>query len=186
MTVFSRIPGGLPVPIVIVQHTSSGSTGALVSRLDVGCPLKVREGVDGAVLQAGDVWIAPSDRHMVIKRHKTEVVLEINQAPSENSCRPSINPLFRSVARVYGSRSLGIILTGMGCDGEDGSRLIRQAGGKVIVQDEASSVIWGMPRAVVQAGLASAILPLSQIADEITRRSQPVTRRRVAATDPVQ
>ncbi len=170
--VLEAIPADFPVPIVIVQHMPAVFTQLLAARLDTTCSLRVREGVDGAVLQRGDVWIAPGDFHMTVKKRRTDCILEIAHGPLVNSCRPSVDPLFQSIATVYGGYCLGVILTGMGRDGEDGSRAICDAGGQVIAQDEASSVVWGMPRAVTRAGLASAVLPLPQIAREIVDRTR--------------
>jgi two-component system chemotaxis response regulator CheB len=162
--VLARLPGDFPVPIVIVQHMPAIFTRLLAERLDTVCPLHVREAIDGAVLQSGDVWVAPGNYHMSIVQQQAQRVLKITQEAHENSCRPSVDPLFRSVATVYASHAMGVVLTGMGRDGEAGSRAIHQAGGRVIVQDETSSVVWGMPRAVAQAGLADAVLDLPQIA----------------------
>ncbi|MEI8382628.1 MAG: chemotaxis response regulator protein-glutamate methylesterase [Planctomycetota bacterium] len=170
--IFGAIPGDFPVPILIVQHMPPVFTGLLAARLDSISRLKVREAVNNTVIQPGEVWIAPGDFHMRVKRQRTDLVLELNQGPPENSCRPAVDPLFRSVAEVFGARCLGVILTGVGRDGEEGSRAIHKAGGQIIAQDEASCVVWGMPRAVTQAGLAHAVIPLSQMAAEINDRTR--------------
>ncbi len=164
------IPKDFPVPIVIVQHMPPVFTRCLAERLSTKCQIPVEEGVAGSVLQAGKIWIAPGDYHMVVKKKGTSVELAMNQDAPENSCRPAVDVLFRSVAQVYGKHTLAVILTGMGQDGLRGCEGIREIGGQVIVQDEATSVVWGMPGAVAQANLAEKILPLSEIAGEIQKR----------------
>jgi two-component system chemotaxis response regulator CheB len=129
----------------------------------------------------GRIWIAPGDLHMVVRRLGQRVEIHTHQAAREHSCRPSADLLFRSVAEVYGPRTLGVVMTGMGQDGLQGSRLIRKAGGHVIVQDKASSVVWGMPGYVARAGLAEQVVPLQGLADAIVsrlRRRTPSDLRR--------
>jgi two-component system, chemotaxis family, protein-glutamate methylesterase/glutaminase len=164
-----RLPADFPVPIVIVQHMPPLFTRMLAERLNTLARLEVREGKDGQRLQRGQVWIAPGDHHMTVARVGTEFVLGINHFPQENSCRPSVDVLFRSVAQAYGANVLAVVLTGMGVDGTRGAALIRDAGGEVIAQDEASSVVWGMPGSVVAAHLADRIYPLAGIASEVVR-----------------
>jgi two-component system chemotaxis response regulator CheB len=164
------IPGNFPVPIVIVQHMPPLFTRLLAARLNARCALTVQEGVAGENLQAGQAWIAPGDYHMVVQRQGTSVKLATSQNPPENSCRPAVDPLFRSVARTYGANVLAVVLTGMGSDGVVGAQHIREKGGQVLVQDEASSVVWGMPGQVAAAGLADATYPLNQMASEVVRR----------------
>lgn len=163
-----QLPGDFPVPIVIVQHMPPVFTKLLAQRLDAKSPLRVFEGHDGARILPGTAWIAPGDRHMLVTRSGTDVVLRTNQEPPENSCRPAVDPLFRSVAEVYGRRSLGMILTGMGQDGLRGCEHLKEVGGQVLAQDEASCVVWGMPGAV--AHLADRVLPLAELPLEILRR----------------
>ena len=165
-----QFPRDLPVPIVIVQHMPPLFTRLLAERLNAIGPLKVQEGKEGQKLQRGEVWIAPGDHHMTVVRKETEVVLGLNHDAQENSCRPAVDVLFRSVAGAYGANVLAVVLTGMGADGTRGSADIRQAGGQVIVQDEASSVVWGMPGSVVAANLADRMYPLDSIAMEVVRR----------------
>jgi two-component system chemotaxis response regulator CheB len=164
------LPGDLRTPIVIVQHMPPMFTRLLAERLNAQSPLQVREAAAGMVIAPGTVTIAPGDYHMVLERHGTEVRAALNQQPPENSCRPAVDPLFRSVVALYGARTLGIILTGMGQDGLRGCEGIRDAGGQVLAQDEASSVVWGMPGFVTRAGLPDRVLPLADMAAEITRR----------------
>ena len=176
------IPGfaaDFPVPIVIVQHMPALFTRLLAERLNTLSPLEVQEGKAGQKLQRGQVWVAPGDHHMTVARKGTDFVLGINHDPAENSCRPAVDVLFRSVAQTYGANVLAVVLTGMGTDGTRGSAVIREAGGAVIVQDEASSVVWGMPGSVVAANLADRIYPLAGIGPEVVRR---VFMRRALAT----
>ena len=165
-----RIPADFPVPILIVQHMPPTFTRFLAERLSAFSSIPVREGIAGEVLRAGEAWIAPGDFHMTVERMGARVRLSTNTDPPENSCRPSVDVLFRSVAEVYASRALAVVMTGMGQDGFRGSEVIRDAGGRIFAQDEASSVVWGMPGFVVQAGLAERVLPLEQIGSEIVRK----------------
>jgi two-component system chemotaxis response regulator CheB len=165
-----QLPADFPVPIVIVQHMPPLFTRLFADRLNTLTRLEVQEGKEGQKLQRGQVWIAPGDHHMTVVRKGTEIVLGINRGPQENSCRPAVDVLFRSVAQTYGANVLAVVLTGMGVDGTRGSTVIREAGGEVIVQDEASSVVWGMPGSVVAANLADRIYPLGGIVPEVVRR----------------
>ena len=135
------------------------------------CRLQVAEAAGGEVLKPGTVLIAPGDFHLELARRGTAVVTTINQAPPENSCRPAVDVLFRSAADIYGPSCLGLVLTGMGHDGLRGAEHIVRAGGTVLAQDEATSVVWGMPRAVAEAGLAAETLSLDSIAAELERRA---------------
>jgi two-component system chemotaxis response regulator CheB len=170
------LPADLAAPIVIVQHIPPMFSKALADRLNAKSPLNIAEGVAGAVFKAGDVWIAPGDFHMTVRRDTASARLDTNQGPPENSCRPAADVLFRSVASNYGSSVLSVVLTGMGSDGLKGVDAIVKAGGRCIVQDEASSVVWGMPGAVANAGLADAKLPLDKIAGEIVARVGTTSR----------
>lgn len=165
-----ELPGDLPVPVVVVQHMPPVFTRLLADRLATQSAMPVSEGVAGEEVQAGHVYVAPGDYHMTVKRHGAAVRLATNQEPSENSCRPAADVLFRSVVEVFGPGTLGVILTGMGQDGLRGCERIREAGGHILAQDEPSSVVWGMPGFVVRAGLADQVLPLKDIAGEIIRR----------------
>jgi two-component system chemotaxis response regulator CheB len=165
------LPGDLPVPVVIVQHMPPMFTRLLAERLHAQSKLKVVEGQAGMALQAGTVYIAPGDFHMEVQASGASVLVRLVQTPPENSCRPAVDVLFRSVARAYGPRVLAIILTGMGQDGLRGCETIHEAGGRVVVQDEATSIVWGMPGFVARAGLAEKVLPLDTIAAEIVRRA---------------
>lgn len=164
------IPASLPVPVVIVQHMPPVFTRLLAERLNASSPLTVREGTAGYELKPAEAWIAPGNYHMVLEKTALGSRIALQQEAQENSCRPAVDVLFRSVERIYGGATLAVILTGMGQDGLRGCEMIREAGGQILVQDEASSVVWGMPGYVANAGLADKVLPLDQIAGEIVRR----------------
>jgi two-component system chemotaxis response regulator CheB len=168
--IFRRLTADFPVPIVMVQHMPPMFTRLLAERLSAENPIRVQEGGSGSLLLPGQAWIAPGGYHMVVTRDGHQVRTQLHQEPPENSCRPAVDVLFRSVAQTFGSNSLAVILTGMGQDGLRGCEAIREAGGQVLAQDEATSVVWGMPRYVARAGLADKVLPVSLIGDEILRR----------------
>ena len=167
--VLPRIPKDFPVPIVLVQHMPPIFTRLLADRLASHSAIAVQEGIAGATLCAGQAWIAPGNFHMIVKGG-IRARLELNQDAPENSCRPAVDVLFRSVAEVFGASVLGVVMTGMGSDGVIGAQRIRERGGEVIIQDEASSIVWGMPGLVYAAGQADAVYPLDQLGQEITRR----------------
>lgn len=165
-----QLPSDFPVPAVIVQHMPPLFTRFLAERLATRSKLRVVEGSAGLELTPGQVVIAPGDYHMVVERVGLKVFIRTHQQPQENSCRPSVDVLFRAVASVYGAHALGVIMTGMGQDGLRGCGNIRDAGGQILAQDEATSVVWGMPGFVAQAGLTDKVLPLGELAPEIVRR----------------
>ena len=158
-----------PVPIVIVQHMPPVFTRLLAERLDKQSAISVCEGEPGKTLEPGKAWIAPGNFHMTVARKGAGVQLATNQNPPENSCRPAVDVLFRSVADIFGANTLAVVLTGMGADGVLGSQIVREHGGCVYVQDEATSVVWGMPGQTAAAGAADRILPLREIAGEVDR-----------------
>jgi len=166
-----------PVPVVIVQHMPPLFTRLLAERISAISGRRAREGEAGAMLMPGDIWLAPGGFHMEVEKSPQGVRLLLHEGPPECSCRPAVDVLFRSVAQVFGKHALGVVLTGMGQDGLVGSQHIREAGGQILAQDEASSVVWGMPGAVSHAGLADKILPLGEIANEINSRVQAGTPR---------
>ena len=161
--VFSRLPNAMPVPVLVVQHMPPLFTRLLAERLQAQSGLTVREAQGGEALEAGHAYLAPGDFHLVLRRQGGTVFTALNKESPENSCRPAVDVLFRSAAEAYGGAAVGVILTGMGQDGLRGIELLRAKGAYVIAQDEASSVVWGMPGAVARAGLADATLPLDQI-----------------------
>ncbi|MCX8154878.1 MAG: chemotaxis response regulator protein-glutamate methylesterase [Verrucomicrobiae bacterium] len=166
------LPRNLPVPLLIVQHMPPMFTRMLATHLTAHCGIPVAEAGEGAPVQAGHGLVAPGNYHLTLARHNGDVVAHLNQDPPENSCRPSVDVLFRAAAAVYGRGTLAVVLTGMGQDGLRGGREIREAGGTVLAQDEASSVVWGMPGAVVKAGVAEAVRPLDELALLITQKLQ--------------
>jgi two-component system chemotaxis response regulator CheB len=162
-------------------------TRFLAERLTKLGRLPFAEATHGTALRPGMGWIAPGDWHMAVRppRDGNPATLELNQEPPESSCRPAVDPLFRSVATAYGARALGVVLTGMGQDGVRGAEAIVRAGGHVLAQDEATSVVWGMPGFVANAGLADKVLPLELVAPELVRRLNEVSlpgATRAAAT----
>jgi two-component system chemotaxis response regulator CheB len=166
----AEMPKDFPVPILIVQHMPPTFTRHFAERLDGITPLLVKEGKSGQRLGPGQVWVAPGDQHMTVGRQGSDVVLMMNGRPREQGCRPSVDVLFRSMAQVFGNRALAVVLTGMGSDGTNGAQAIWEAGGEVIVQDQATSLIWGMPGRVVAAGLARIVCPLDSVAAAIMGR----------------
>lgn len=159
------LPANVNVPIVVVQHMPPVFTRQLAKRLNQLTALEVREAEQGDRLHPGGVWIAPGDYHMRLRRNANSVTVALDQSAPENSCRPAVDVLFRSCASLYGKGNVSVVLTGMGQDGLRGAREVREQGGYVIAQDQASSVVWGMPRAVEEAGLADKVLPLERIAN---------------------
>lgn len=167
--IIRQLPANFSVPIVVVQHMPPLFTKYLAERMDAASPLAVREAEESEPIRPGQVWLAPGNFHMALEQSAVGVTVRLHQGPPENSCRPAVDVLFRSVAELYGPAALAVVLTGMGQDGLRGCESIRAAGGWIIAQDEASSVVWGMPGAVVATGLADQILPLDHIARELTR-----------------
>ena len=168
------LPADFPVPILIVQHMPPAFTRFLAQRLNSSSKLQVNEAVAGTIIEPGTVWIAPGDYHMVTVREGTTIKLGTNQNSPENSCRPSVDVLFRSVATAYNRATvLAVILTGMGQDGLRGCEQLADNKAHIVVQDEQTSVVWGMPGFVAKAGLADAVLPLSQLAQYLVRRVAP-------------
>lgn len=167
--VLTSLPANFPVPVVIAQHMPPIFTSLLASRLSAKSALPVRECVSGEPLRSGRVVIAPGDFHMELSQDDGHLLLKTHQGPKENFCRPSVDVLFHSVARVFGARALAVVLTGMGQDGLRGCGTLHGLGARIYVQNEASSVAWGMPGLVARSGLADKILPLNQIGAEIVR-----------------
>jgi two-component system chemotaxis response regulator CheB len=166
-TMLPSLPADLPVPVLVVQHMPELFTRLLAERLDKMCALSVVEAAEGAPITPGKIIIAPGGRHMVPRRMGTIVQAHLHDDPPENFCRPSVDVMFRAVSSVYGEGVLGVVLTGMGRDGERGAKAIRDAGGEVFAQDEATSVVWGMPGAVTQSGQADRVLPLDRIGPDL-------------------
>lgn len=151
----TALPADLPVAVVVALHIPSGYTEALARRLDQACAVSVTEAVDGAVLEAGTVVIAPGGVHVKLARHGARVVIRLDADPLTAPHSPSVDVLFQSAAAIFGERVLGVVLTGMGDDGLEGTRAITGAGGKVLTEAEASCIVYGMPRSVRDAGLSA-------------------------------
>jgi two-component system chemotaxis response regulator CheB len=162
-----RLPASLQVPILVVQHMPPVFTKLLAERLHAQTSVPVVEAVDGQDVRPGTIYIAPGGLHMEVKRVIGRTYITLNEGPLENSCRPAVDVLFRSVAKTYGGKTLAIMLTGMGQDGLVGCQHIKEAGGTVIAQERQGCAVWGMPGAVVDAGLASSVLSLEAMAREI-------------------
>ena len=190
-----RLPRDLPVPVLIVQHMPKLFTGALAERLDKCCALRVAEAYDGAVIVPGTVWLAPGDSHMEVAPRRMGFSVEdarstgpaarirLHQQELLNHCRPSVDYLFHSAARMYGAGALALMMTGMGADGLGGARAVHEAGGVVLAQDEATSAVWGMPGRVADAGIANAVLPLAAIAGELKQRVNAGRPMRAASAE---
>lgn len=171
--VIPHLPGDLRVPVVIVQHMPSQFTTALADSLDQKSALKVIEAVDGLELEPATVYLAPGGRQMKVILAAGKFRLELSDDPPENHCQPSVDYLFRSIAKIYDNHALGIIMTGMGSDGVLGLRLMKRKGAQVIAQDQQSCVVFGMPHEAIKAGVVDCIIPLDQIAPEIIKRLGP-------------
>lgn len=165
--VISSMAVDLTVPVLVTQHMPPAFTAILAESLARTSGLTCVEAQAGMMLERRCVYVAPGDYHMTVRGKAGPI--ELNQGPAENFCRPAVDPMMRSVAAAYGPHALGLILTGMGADGREGARAIVGAGGTIIAQDEDSSVVWGMPGAVANAGLAAAIVPLDGVAAEIKK-----------------
>ena len=168
--IMPQFPADFSLPVLIVQHMPPLFTRLLSERLQTSTRLKVEEAKEGSTVTAGKILIAPGDYHMKIRKHDGNMAVTLDQSPQENSCRPSVDVMFRSVSEIYGGSVVSAILTGMGQDGLRGIEILKAKGAYVIAQDEASSVVWGMPGAVVTAGLADRILPLNEVVPEIVRQ----------------
>ncbi len=168
--VLAALPQPVQVPVLVVQHMPPVFTRQFAANLAKTTGLPVAEAHDGAKVEPGQVWLAAGGHHMTVVKVSTGVYLKLTQDPPEHGCRPAVDPLFRSAADVYKAGTLAAVLTGMGKDGAAGAQAVHAANGRVIVQDEATSVVWGMPGAVVRAGVAENVLPLDAIGPDLFRR----------------
>jgi two-component system, chemotaxis family, protein-glutamate methylesterase/glutaminase len=168
-TVLKGMFGKVKQPVVITQHMPATFTKILAEHITRMTGWKCQEGASGMVIEPENVYLAPGDFHMVVEVSGTQKVLRLNQDPPENFCRPAVDPMMRSVSAAYGRKVLSVILTGMGSDGLKGTTIVVNNGGALIAQDEASSVVWGMPGAVAHAGICNAILPLDNISSQIVK-----------------
>jgi len=162
--VIPKFPKNFPVPILLVQHMPPVFTAQLAKRLNDKSQLNVIEAKAGDIIKAGTVYIAPGDYHMEVGTSGTAKIIKLNQKPPVNSCRPAVDVMFKSVANVYGGRVVAVIMTGMGQDGFEGCKVLKQKGAAIIAQDRETSVVWGMPKFVTEAGLADKVCPLDRIA----------------------
>jgi len=166
-TFLCGLPENFTLPVLITQHMPTLFLSMLAQRLARDTGRNVALGSNGATVEKGMIYVAPGDHHMVVKGRPDRATIELNQDPPVNFCRPAVDPMFRSAALVWGASVLAVVLTGMGEDGRAGSEQIVRSGGRVLAQDEATSVVWGMPGAVTRAGLATATLPLDRLAPRI-------------------
>ncbi|WP_232681531.1 chemotaxis response regulator protein-glutamate methylesterase [Nocardioides sp. R-C-SC26] len=171
--VVAGLPASFPLPVLVAQHMPPLFTAQFAERLDRVGPLSVAEAADGDVLRPGRILVAPGDFHLRVGRSGALAVARLDQEPPENFCRPAADPLLRSAVEVYGGGVLALVLTGMGHDGLAGCREVVAAGGRVVVQDEETSVVWGMPGAVADAGLAHEVLALPTIPARLAAHAVP-------------
>ena len=170
-----QLPGDLGVPFLIVQHMPPIFTQSLAQRLDAKCKLKVQEAADGMALKPNEVLIAPGGKHMKVASGigPTQKIVRVTEDPPENSCRPSVDYLFRSLAEHYGNMAAAVIMTGMGSDGTAAIKILKRRGATVLAQDEASCVVYGMPREPIESGNADLVVSLDQMAGAICRLVKP-------------
>ncbi len=169
MKLIPALPGDLPTGVLIVQHMPPLFTAQLAARLDSLSELTVKEAQGNELVSPGEVLIAPGGRHMEVDKRGDEIRTRLTDDSPENNCRPAVDPLFRTAAKIYGKKALGVVLTGMGHDGRAGAQALKEQGSLIIAQDEASCVVYGMPRFIVEEGLADRVLSLDDIADEIVQ-----------------
>jgi len=156
-------------PVLITQHMPPTFTTILAEHLARTSRRPAHEAIDGEIVKAGRIYLAPGGRHMRVVRHGVDAAIALDDGPPVNFCKPAVDPLFTSAAKIWGAATLAVILTGMGHDGTSGGGEVAACGGSVIAQDEASSVVWGMPGSAAHAGICSALLPIDQIAPKIMR-----------------
>ena len=165
--VLADIKPTINLPVLITQHMPATFTTILAQHITRMTGWPAREAEDGEAIEAGRIYVAPGEFHMLVEVRGAQKILRLNKGEPENFCRPAADPMLRSVAKAYGGHTLVVILTGMGYDGLKGGKVIVEAGGTIVAQDEASSVVWGMPGAVAMEGLCSAVLPLADIAPHV-------------------
>lgn len=169
-TLFADIGASIgQVPVVLTQHMPPTFTAILAEHLAKASSRPAAEGREGEVIKPGCIYVAPGGKHMTLAKNGADVVIKITDGPPVNFCKPAVDPLFHSVVEIYGAATFGIILTGMGSDGAEGVRQIGQAGGSVIAQDEASSVVWGMPGAAAHTGMCSDVMPIGEIGRKVSK-----------------
>lgn len=167
--IITKIPGNIPCGIVIVQHMPPGFTKSLAERLDSLSSVTVKEAEHNDVIRPGYVFIAPGDYHMLIEREGGKTVIKLNQNPPIGGHRPAVDPLMESVARTYGSKAIGVILTGMGRDGAKGIEAIKRQNGYTIAEDQSTAVVYGMPKAAIELGVVDKIVPITGVTAKILK-----------------
>ena len=167
--VLTRLPGSLPCPTVVVQHMPPGFTKSLAERLNSLSELTVKEAADNDKLAAGTVYIAPGDFHLTLRRDASGTYVKLNKDPAIGGLRPAVDPMMVSVAETYGTKTVGVILTGMGHDGAKGMQAIKRLHGRTIAEDQSTSVVFGMPKAAIEVGAVDTVLPLPQVAEGIVQ-----------------
>lgn len=167
--VLTRLPGNLPCPTLVVQHMPPGFTKSLAERLNSLCELTVKEAADNDKLVAGTVYIAPGDFHLTLRREVGGIYVKLNKDPAIGGLRPAVDPMMVSVSEIYGIKTVGVILTGMGHDGAKGMQAIKRLRGLTIAEDQSTAVVFGMPKAAIEAGVVDTILPLPQVAEGIVQ-----------------
>ena len=168
--VIPRLPADLPVPVAIVMHMPVGYTEMYAAKLDDMSALTVKEAKQGDQLQPGSVLLAPAGRHLSFRRGQTGVAAHLDLRPLDTPHRPAVDVLFHSAAEIFGERTLGVVMTGMGADGREGAAWIKARGGRILTEAESSCVVYGMPRSVVEAGLSDGAFPIEGMADAILER----------------
>ncbi|MEO3429402.1 chemotaxis response regulator protein-glutamate methylesterase [Pelagibius sp. CAU 1746] len=169
LEVLRDMAAAVKLPILITQHMPATFTTLLAEHIGRATGVPCAEAKDGDKIVGGQIYLAPGNYHMVVERKGVDSIIRLNQDPPENFCRPAVDPMLRSLSKIYGSDLLTIILTGMGSDGKKGAVEVVEAGGTVIAQDEATSVVWGMPGAVATSGLCSAVLPIKEIGPSVRK-----------------
>jgi len=165
-----QLPADCPVPVAMVMHMPLGYTEMYAQKLNELSPLRVIEAGDGEVVEAGTVFLAPAGRHLTFRKDGRRVITHLDVRPLDTLHRPAVDVLFHSAAEVYGARVLGVVMTGMGNDGQEGAAWIKARGGCILTEAEESCVVYGMPRSVVEAGLSDASIPLERLAEAIMER----------------
>ncbi|SCZ28734.1 protein-glutamate methylesterase/protein-glutamine glutaminase [Afifella marina] len=158
------------IPVFVTQHMPPTFTTILAEHIAKASGRPAAEGVDGEPVRPGHIYVAPGGKHMLVAKSNGTTVIKLSDAPPVNFCKPAVDPMFQSISDVYGSATLALVLTGMGSDGAKGATIIADGGGAVIAQDEASSVVWGMPGATAEVGACSEILPIAEIGPRVVRR----------------
>ncbi|SDD45648.1 protein-glutamate methylesterase/protein-glutamine glutaminase [Sporomusa acidovorans] len=167
--VITKLPGNIPCGIVIVQHMPPGFTKSLAERLNSLSSVTVKEAEHNDIVRSGLVLIAPGDYHMLLAREGGKVVVKLNQNPPVGGHRPAVDPLMESVAHIFGSKAIGVILTGMGHDGAKGIQAIKRQNGQTIAEDQSTAVVFGMPKSAIELGVVDKVAPITGIAAEILR-----------------